>query len=122
MTFLLINNKKIRSHRLSVRTRGFHPRKRGSIPLGTAIYLFMFYFVYMIKSISSQKSKTYVGYTKNIQNRLLQHNSNKGAKSTKGYIWKVIYKKKFSSKKMAMSYEYKLKKNRKKRLSILKQN
>ena len=111
-----------RSLRLSVRTRGFHPRKRGSIPLGTAIYLFMFYFVYMIKSISSQKSKTYVGYTKNIQNRLLQHNSNKGAKSTKGYIWKVIYKKKFSSKKMAMSYEYKLKKNRKKRLSILKQN
>ena len=34
MTFLLINNKKIRSHRLSVRTRGFHPRKRGSILLG----------------------------------------------------------------------------------------
>ena len=82
----------------------------------------MFYFVYMIKSISPQKSKTYVGYTNNIQNRLLQHNSNKGAKYTKGYIWKVIYKKKFSSKKMAMSYEYKLKKNRKKRLSILKQN
>ena len=27
----------IRSLRLSVRTRGFHPRKRGSIPLGTAI-------------------------------------------------------------------------------------
>ncbi len=26
----------IRSLRLSVRTRGFHPRKRGSIPLGTA--------------------------------------------------------------------------------------
>ena len=26
-----------RSLRLSVRTRGFHPRKRGSIPLGTAI-------------------------------------------------------------------------------------
>jgi len=25
-----------RSLRLSVRTRGFHPRKRGSIPLGTA--------------------------------------------------------------------------------------
>ena len=26
----------IRSLRLSVRTRGFHPRKRGSTPLGTA--------------------------------------------------------------------------------------
>jgi len=76
----------------------------------------------MIKSISSQKSKTYVGYTNNIQNRILLHNTNKGAKSTKGYRWKIIFIKKFSSKKMAMSYEYKLKKNKKKRLSILKQN
>ena len=50
----------------------------------------------MIKSISSQKSKTYVGYTNNIQNRLLQHNSNKGAKSTKGYRWKIIFIKNFS--------------------------
>ena len=68
----------------------------------------------MIKSISSQKSKTYVGYTNNIQNRILLHNTNKGAKSTKGYRWKIIFIKKFSSKKMAMSYEYKLKKNKKK--------
>ena len=76
----------------------------------------------MIKSISSQKSKTYVGYTNNIQNRILLHNTNKGAKSTKGYRWKIIFIKKFSSKKMAMSYEYKLKKNKKKRLNILKKN
>jgi single-stranded-DNA-specific exonuclease len=36
----VIKEQKIRSHRLSVRTRGFHPRKRGSIPLGTANLLF----------------------------------------------------------------------------------
>ena len=36
MIFLLIRLSKIRSHRLSVRTVGFHPTKRGSIPLGTA--------------------------------------------------------------------------------------
>ena len=82
----------------------------------------MKYYVYVLISTYKNKLFTYVGYTNNIQNRLLQHNTNKGAKSTKGYRWKVIYKKKFSSKKMAMSYEYKLKKNRKKRLSILKQN
>ena len=35
------------SLRLSVRTRGFHPRKRGSIPLGTAKIM---YFVYLIVS------------------------------------------------------------------------
>ena len=75
----------------------------------------------MLISDDISNIKTYVGYTNNLEKRLKLHNTNKGAKSTKGYIWKVIYKKKFSSKKMAMSYEYELKKNRKKRLSILKQ-
>ena len=48
-------------------------------------------------------------------------NSSKGAKSTKGYKWKIIYKKRFLSKSKALSFEYKLKKDRKKRLSILKE-
>mgnify|MGYP000716239818 CR=1 FL=1 len=49
-----------------------------------------------------------------------KHNENKGAKSTKGYNWKLIYRRKFLSKKEAMSYEYKLKKDVKKRKKILK--
>lgn len=61
---------------------------------------------------------TYVGYTKNLTNRLYLHNSNKGAKYTKGNIWKIIYKKRFISKSNAMKYEYKLKKDIKKRLKI----
>ena len=80
----------------------------------------MSFYVYMLKTISPQKAKTYIGYTKNLSNRLSMHNSNKGAKSTKGYKWKIIYKKKFSTKSKAMSYEYKLKKNRKERLTIIK--
>ena len=80
----------------------------------------MTHFVYMLISISKNKKKTYVGYTNNLNNRLLKHNSNKGAKSTKGYKWKIIFRKKFSSKNKAMSYEYKLKKDRKKRLTIVK--
>ena len=71
-------------------------------------------------SISTDKKKTYVGYTNNLIERLKKHNSNKGAKSTKGYKWKIIYKKKFSKKSKAMSYEYKLKKNRKERFNIIK--
>ena len=78
------------------------------------------YFVYMIKTLNGFKKKTYVGYTKNIKFRLDKHNNNKGAKSTKGYVWELIYKKKFLKKKEAMSFEYKLKKDRKKRLIILK--
>ena len=75
----------------------------------------------MLKTLPTFKLKTYVGYTNNLELRLLKHNSNKGAKSTMGYKWKIIYKKKFLSKPKAMSYEYLLKKNRKKRLSILKE-
>ena len=80
----------------------------------------MFYYVYMLRNISNNKKKTYVGYTNNLEKRLKSHNSNKGAKSTRGYKWKLIFKKKFLLKSKAMSYEYKLKKDRKKRTSILK--
>ena len=80
----------------------------------------MFYYVYMLRNISNNKKKTYVGYTNNLEKRLIRHNSNKGAKSTKGYKWELIFKKKFLFKSKAMSYEYKLKKDRKKRTSIIK--
>ena len=72
----------------------------------------MYYYTYMIKSISPGTKKTYVGYTNNLKNRIEKHNSNKGAKSTKGYKWLLIYSKKFKSKNKAMSYEYKLKKDK----------
>ena len=75
----------------------------------------MTYFVYMLRCISSNKRKSYVGYTKNLKNRINLHNTSKGAKYTKGFKWKIIYKKKFSNKIDAMSYEYKLKRDRKKR-------
>ena len=66
----------------------------------------------MLKSISRGAKKTYVGYTNNLDLRLNMHNSNKGAKSTKGYKWILIYSKKFKTKNEAMSYEYSLKKNK----------
>jgi len=79
----------------------------------------MFYFTYMLKSISPGVNKTYVGYTNNLENRLKKHNSNMGAKSTKGYKWLLIYSKKFKSKNEAMSFEYKLKKDKNMRKKIL---
>ena len=66
----------------------------------------------MLKTISKNKKKTYVGYTNNLKARVYKHNANKGAKSTKGYKWIFIFKKKFFNKSNAISYEYKLKKNR----------
>ena len=82
----------------------------------------MAFYVYMLKSVSPGKIKSYVGYTNNINNRLLKHNSNKGAKSTKGYKWIVIYKRYFKTKNDAMSYEYKLKNDRIKRKKLIKKN
>ena len=75
----------------------------------------MIYYVYLIKTINGLKNKSYVGFTNNIKIRIAKHNSNKGAKSTKGYKWELVYKKKFISKSKAMSFEYKLKKDRLKR-------
>jgi putative endonuclease len=74
----------------------------------------------MLKSTNVGKSKTYVGYTNNIKQRLIKHNTNRGAKSTKGYTWAVIYKRYFKTKSAAMSYEYKLKNNKRKRIEIIK--
>ena len=71
----------------------------------------MNYFVYMLKSVSKE-SVTYVGYTNNLKKRINLHNSNKGAKFTRGRKWKLIYKEKFNSKKEAISREYYIKKNR----------
>ena len=73
----------------------------------------------MIKTKSTKFLKTYVGYTNDIRKRLTNHNNNKGAKSTKGYKWELVYKKRFYLKQKALSFEYKLKKNRIKRLKLI---
>ena len=79
----------------------------------------MVFYVYLIKSLDNFKKKTYVGYTNDVDKRLLQHNKNLGAKSTKGYKWELVYKRKFNSKSKALSFEYKLKKDRKARLKLI---
>lgn len=81
----------------------------------------MAYYVYLIITINKNKLVSYVGYTNNLENRLSLHNKGKGAKFTRGKKWKLIYKKKFSSKNLAMKYEYSLKKNKKKR-NLIKNN
>ncbi len=81
----------------------------------------MYHYVYILKTLDGYLNKTYVGYSIDVNSRLKKHNSSKGAKATRGYKWKIIYKKRFLSKSKALSFEYNLKKDRKKRLSILKE-
>ena len=79
----------------------------------------MNYYIYMIKSIKFGKIKTYVGYTNNLKKRLQNHNLGKGAKSTRGRYWEVIFKKKYNDKSSALKAEYLLKKNSLMRKKIL---
>ena len=76
------------------------------------------YFVYLIVSKRYNKLISYVGYTGDISKRIKLHNSGKGAKFTKGNKWKLIYKKKYKTKSIAMKHEYQLKKNYKLRKKI----
>ena len=75
----------------------------------------------MLKS-KSVKPVTYVGYTNNLKKRISLHNEGKGAKFTRGRKWMLIYKEKFKSKKVAISREYYIKKNRKLRNSLKNEN
>jgi putative endonuclease len=77
------------------------------------------FFVYMIANLSNKKIITYVGWTNNLKKRLQLHNSGKGAKFTRGRKWILIFKKKMLTKKNAMQFEYKLKKDRKIRKDII---
>ena len=71
----------------------------------------MSYFVYLITSQDKKKTISYVGYTNNLDKRIKLHNSNRGAKFTKGKKWKLIYYEKYKTKVQAMKNEYTLKKN-----------
>ena len=79
----------------------------------------MIYYVYLILSKKFDKCRSYVGYTKNISNRLYLHNNSKGAKFTRGRKWKIVYLKKYKCKMTAMKEEYKLKKNYKLRKELI---
>tara|TARA_B100000965_G_scaffold402171_1_gene427522 strand:+ start:60 stop:326 length:267 start_codon:yes stop_codon:yes gene_type:complete len=79
----------------------------------------MVFYVYLIKTLDGFDNKSYVGYTNDLSKRINKHNNNLGAKSTKGYKWELVYKKRFFSKNKALSFEYKLKKDRNKRSKLI---
>ena len=73
----------------------------------------MTYFVYVLGNYKKNKLTTYVGYTNNLKKRLNKHNCGKGAKFTKGRVWRILYKEGYLTKKEAISREYYIKMNRK---------
>ena len=69
-------------------------------------------FVYIIATATRGGCKTYVGWTLNPDRRLGQHNAGKGAKSTRGHVWHMIYLERHESRQAAMSREWHLKRDR----------
>ncbi len=57
---------------------------------------------------------TYVGWTLDLDRRLAEHNGQgqRGAKSTRGRAWVLLYAEKHKSKRKAMAREYAIKKDR----------
>ena len=57
---------------------------------------------------------TYVGWTLDLERRLAEHNGlgKRGAKSTRGRVWTLLYAEKHRTRRKAMAREYALKQDR----------
>lgn len=69
-------------------------------------------FVYVLGCTDRHGTRTYVGWTNDIAKRLSRHNTGKGARSTRGRRWQLLYVEYFQSRTEAMRREYFLKKER----------
>lgn len=72
----------------------------------------MEYFVYVLICLDARGHRTYVGWTLDIERRLAEHNSGRGARSTRGRIWTLLHVEKLGSRREAMSREWHLKRDR----------
>jgi len=70
-------------------------------------------YVYVLGAVTAGAIRTYVGWTVDIEARLARHNAGRGAKSTRGRVWTLLYAERFRTRRQAMSREWYLKRDRK---------
>jgi len=75
-------------------------------------------FVYVLGSFDQRGWRTYVGWTTDIERRLNQHNSGKGARSARGRLWTLLYGECYTTRREAMSREWHLKRDKRFRKSL----
>ena len=75
-------------------------------------------FVYVLGCASERRYLTYVGWTTDVARRLAQHNSGKGARTTRGRSWVLLHSEGFATRTEAMRREWHLKRDRKFRKSL----
>ena len=69
-------------------------------------------FVYILGCRGKNRTLTYVGWTNDLERRLAQHNAGRGARSTRGRCWVLLYSECLETKSDAMSREWYLKRDR----------
>lgn len=69
-------------------------------------------FVYVLGCRHKGRTLTYVGWTNDVPRRLEQHNAGKGARTTRGRSWVLLYSESFATRNEAMSREWRLKRER----------
>lgn len=77
-------------------------------------------YVYILGSVDGQR--TYVGWTTDLEKRLSAHNTGKGARSTRGRDWQLLYAERYRNRGEAMSREWHLKRDRRFRKRVANQN
>ncbi len=78
-------------------------------------------FVYVLAAENPDgRTITYVGWTLDLERRLAEHNggAQKGAKTTRGRVWALVYAEKHRTRKGAMKREYALKNDKKFRAAL----
>lgn len=69
-------------------------------------------FVYVLGCRHKDRILTYVGWTSDVERRLKQHNTGKGARTTRGRSWVLLHSESFATRNEAMSREWHLKRER----------
>ena len=77
-------------------------------------------YVYVLGSLRNEDRRTYVGWCVDLDQRLTAHNSGKGARSTRGRTWVLLYAERYATRREAMSREVFLKRDRPFRASLAK--
>lgn len=70
-------------------------------------------YVYVLGSARGEDRRTYVGWCVDLDQRLTAHNAGRGARSTRGRAWVLLYAERYATRNEAMSREVSLKRDRK---------
>jgi putative endonuclease len=75
-------------------------------------------YVYVLGSVRGNDRRTYVGWCVDLEQRLTAHNAGRGARSTRGRVWVLLYAERHATRNEAMSREVALKRDRKFRAEL----